>query len=206
MYCLAVAVVTAAQFIVYQSGLGYSSYFAVYWSGQTILVFLSCLAVFEIFREMLRSYAPISSLGFAVFVSSLGALMVIAILWISVWTGGVVHVVLALQDAIRFVQLGLLLVALGFAVTFRLRWNEQAFGIAVGFGIYGASALAFLLLYDHRLIAAEIVQWADPIAYNLVCFLWLAYLFDPERQPVARVLPSTPITEWNQALGELLQR
>ena len=206
IYALCVVLNSAVAFCLYFSTLSYIRYFTISWAAQAILVLLSYTAIYEVFKKLLSRYGAISPMGKnALFV--VASMLLIGIgAWAANWSATFVQTVLMLQQACRLLQVAILILIFALVLFFGLQWRQHAFGIALGFGFYGSVGLVDLTLRRWNMISADTFTRIDAVAYNCVAFLWLAYLYHPERQPVARVLPATPVNDWNQALGELLQR
>ena len=205
-YALAVILSSLLQFGLYFSHLSYLSYFVSYWVCQTILILLSYAAIYEVVQQLLSNYEEISPVAQNVIFAGATLLLLIVCAWALNWNTQLVPTVLMLQQACRLLQVGVLVLIFTMAIFFRLRWQQNAFGIALGFGIYGTIDLLGLALRRWNEIGAEAFSRVDTIAYSCITLVWLVYLFSPERQSVARVLPQSSVREWNQALGELLHR
>ena len=205
-YALAVILSSLLQFGLYFSHLSYIRYFISYWACQTTLILLSYAAIYEVVQQLLSNYEEISPMAQNVIFAGTTLLLLVVCAWALNWNAQLVPTVLTLQQACRLLQVGVLALIFAMAIFFHLRWQQNAFGIAFGFGMYGTIGLLDLALRRWNAIGAEGFSRVDTIAYNCITVVWLVYLFSPERQPVARVLPTLPIEEWNEALGELLHR
>ena len=186
--------------------MGYLSYFTLYWTMQAVLLFLGCAAILESLYELLSRYPLDFRLTLVVIVPCAALIACLGSLFGGRWRHTFVQNVLALQSAGRLFQVGTLLLIFVLTTFFHLRWRRSAIGIVLGFGIYGTAQLVAMALTREGFVRPTVFPVIDMLAYNLAALVWLAYLFHPERQPVARVLPTIPIKQWNQALGELLHR
>lgn len=206
IYALCVVSNSVVEFCLYFSSLSYIRFFTIIWIAQAVLVLLSYAAIYEVFTKLLSRYAAITPLGKNALFVVASMLLVGVGAWAANWSATFVQTVLMLQQACRLLQVAMLIVIFALAMFFGLQWRQNAFGIALGFGLYGSVGLIDLTLRRWNMIGADAFTRIDAFAYNCVALLWLAYLYYPERQPVTRVLPATSINDWNQALGELLQR
>jgi hypothetical protein len=207
-FCYAAAVVlgSAFQFIAYFSAINYSAYFRVYWATQAIVMVFAFAAVFEVASELALRYRPQLSTRQKLILPLTAVLTAMIGFSILGTRGTFVETVLALQNLTRAFQVGSLCLVLLGAAFFRLRLPQQTFAIAIGFGVYGSAQAMMMALRRYGLIAGDVLSVADPLVFNFVALFWIKYLYQSERQPVARVLPAIPIKEWNQALGEVLHR
>lgn len=132
---------------------------------------------------------------------------VIAVVWLgSLKRSSMTDTILAFEQALRLVQVGVLMLALILATFFRLRWSHCAFGIALGFGLYGIFNLIAIELLRQDLLSKNAFILLDPFAYDCVVMIWLAYLFQPQPELIIPALPHHDLHHWNAALGELLER
>ena len=206
IYAVCVVLNSVVAFCLYFSNLSYIRYFILSWGAQAILVLLSYAAIYEVFRKLLIRYTAVTPLSKNLLFFMTAVLLIGIGTWAANWNATFVQTVLMLQQACRLLQVAILILIFALVLFFGLQWRQHAFGVALGFGLYGSVGLVDLTLRRWNMISADTFTHIDAIAYNCVAFLWLVYLYHPERQPVARVLPTTPIKQWNQALGELLQR
>lgn len=206
IYTLCVGLNSLLAFCLYFSSLSYIQYFIIYWIGQAILLLLSYAAIYEVFTKLLSRYTAITPLSKNLLFFMTAVLLLGVGAWAANWNATFVETVLMLQQACRLLQVAMLIMIFALTLFFGLQWKHHAFGIALGFGLYGAVELVDLTLRTWNMIGVGSLSRIDTFAYNCVALLWLAYLYYPERQPVTRVLPATSINDWNQALGELLQR
>lgn len=205
-YAAGVVAGSIVEIYLYHSHISYMQFFTAYWAEQTILVLLSYAAIYEVFKKLLSRYTAITPLSKNLLFFMTAVLLLGVGAWAANWSATFVQTVLMLQQACRLLQVAMLIVIFALAMFFGLQWRQNAFGIALGFGLYGSVGLIDLTLRRWNMIGADAFTRIDAFAYNCVALLWLAYLYYPERQPVTRVLPATSINDWNQALGELLQR
>jgi hypothetical protein len=206
IYAGCVLISMLGQLCAYFSSMGYLTYFALYWTMQAFLLLLGCAAILEAFYELLSRYTMDFRVTVAVIVPCATVIACLGSLFGGRWRHTFVQNVLALQSAGRLFQVGALLLIFVLTTFFHLRWRRSAIGIALGFGIYGTAQVLGMALMRVGFISSDAFPTLDLLAYGVTTCIWLAYLFHPDHESAARGLPAIPIKEWNQALGELLQR
>jgi hypothetical protein len=74
------------------------------------------------------------------------------------------------------VQIAVLLLLAVLTVFFGFYWGNQAFGIALGFGLYAAMVIVNSELYGHVGVKYfHIHNVIDVLAYSAASLIWLAY-------------------------------
>ena len=206
VYGAAVILATIGQLSAYFSSMSYSAYFTVFWASEAILLLIGCSAIAEALLDLLSRYKVDFRIAVVLGVLVGSVVTGLAILSVGHWKNTFVQTVLAFQNAARFVQMAALFFALLLAIFLHLRWKKQTFSILFGFGFYGSMQALLMALTRRQVLSPNVYSVLDPLVYCVVTAFWGACLDHPERQPVARVLPTTQIKQWNQALGELLHR
>jgi len=190
----------------------YAPYFYAYWVGQALSAGLGLAVVYELFSYVLRPYEAIRDLGAMLFRWALLILLGVAVVMASASPGTdtvrIVAGVLLAERSAEVVRVGLLLFLFLFASYLGLKWRDYAFGISLGFGLYGSVALAAVAMRGHAgSVATSVVSLVNSLAYTCALLVWVSYLLRPvaEAQPAARV-PKHDLEKWNQALLEILQQ
>jgi hypothetical protein len=114
-----------------------------------------------------------------------------------------------LEQALYIIQSGLIVFVFLFSAHFKLRWNHQSFGIALGFGLISCEHLAAWAvaasgaLIDRR----HLLDFLNMATYHLAVLIWFSYLLFPQKSftTSAVSLPEHNLDIWNRELERLLQ-
>jgi hypothetical protein len=88
-----------------------------------------------------------------------------------------------------------------------LSWHQKSVGIAAGFGVYSAMALAGFELRVHlQVISPGTLALVNSIAYNLAAIIWAFYFLRPVRVTPVEHLPNTDLAEWNGAVTDYVNQ
>jgi hypothetical protein len=114
-----------------------------------------------------------------------------------------------LDRTVSVLQCGLLISLFLFSRYFALSWRSQAFGIALGLGIFASVELAVSAVALHLgTFSNRTVILITMATYHCCVLIWMFYLLLPERTAyfTRRELPKQDLEVWNQELQRLLQR
>jgi hypothetical protein len=174
----------------------FSLYFVFYWTSEVGYSLLVFFALQEIFRSVFQNFYRMR--WFQLIFPSIGMLMIgIAILQTTLnpardadWRS---TMLISVEIAIGFLQMGLFCVFVVLVRFFRMRRTHYAFGIALGFGIEAAGSLVvFLLRSEFGTKFDPVVRITPSIAYIIAVAVWLATFLKRE--------PSQPTKNWDSAL------
>jgi len=118
----------------------------------------------------------------------------------------------ALDRTVSVLQCGLLISLFLFSRYFALWWRSQAFGIALGLGIFASVELAASAVWLHiGSFGNAAVNLITMATYNCCCVIWIIYLVAEDRtwQHPRKTVPKPPkydLEIWNQELQRLLQQ
>jgi hypothetical protein len=162
-------------------------YFYFYGLSKTLGLTLGLGTIFEVFSHLLTPYPTVKKVAMAA--CSLAVVLLIAagaLLVYSQPSANPAYLMLPFlkaEEAVRILQVGLVLFLCFFARSFRLHWRQTELGIALGMGIFAAldlAAVGFAAYYgESAKIATSMVAL---LAYNAALLVWLAYLL-PARAP-----------------------
>jgi len=186
-------------------------YALVYWWGEALAVVLGLAVIFEILGNVL---APSPSLRFVL--SSVWILGIIAavtsllMLFLTNGTAGadrVFEFIIMAERSARFLQACLLIAVIALMSRLGLTWHHYSVGIAAGFGVYSALALAGFELRAHlHLISHATLALLNSAAYNLATIIWAWYILRPRRGTPVEHLPKANLAEWNSAVSEYVDQ
>ena len=210
-YCLFSAPRTLAVFLsnTYAS-VTFAYYF--YWATELISAALAMWVIFELFLTVMQPYEGIRALSRILFRWIVVGLVVLAFSFgifsyrNSQWK--YIADILALEEGIHIIQVGLILFLFLFATTLALSWRHRAFGIALGFGITALGNLvAYTMLSTAGRAAVPVYDLLGPASYVCATMIWVYYLASPvpARAQVARA-PLSGLDGWDRAITQVLKR
>jgi len=180
-----------------------------YWLSEVLVMLLELGVAYEIFRNLFASYDALRRLASNILYWVLVALVVLGcvILYTHAAVQGnrFVAAFIVVEEAIRIIEVGLILLLFLFSGTFGLHWRQSVFGIALGLGALTTVDLLSAALRAHFgtavLPTLGIVRTCS-FAFSLL--VWLGYLLVPERLSSPTTVPERgQLEQWNQALREL---
>ena len=194
------------------------AYLWIYWVAEALYVALAFLALLEIFNSVFRNFYHLR--WFRLLFPSVGILMVSLAVIRSLanppaQVNRAFSAIIFLEIAIRFLQLGILLLFFALVRFFHTRWRQHEFGIALGFGISAAGLLVtFLLRSEFGTKFDYVVRIAPPIAYTLAVVVWLLTFLTPRpdralQDPVSGITPEVMLAEvrrYRSTVKKILKR
>ncbi len=186
-------------------GLGglYRYVFIVTAAGSTALRFG---IIQEIFNNVFHDYPRLVGIATASMRWITGILVVAAVLLALYSSAAVSDNLLAgimlLDRSVAVIQVGLLLFLFLFSRMFGLSWRSYTFGIALGFGIFASTELAYwaVRLTDLTEHSKDLLDLLPTGSYHVSVLVWLGYLLTAEN-PVGAATYTVP--EMDQWSGEL---
>jgi hypothetical protein len=111
------------------------------------------------------------------------------------------------ERSVRFLQSSLLVVVIALMSRLGLSWHQESVGIAAGFGMYSALALAAFELSGHlHVISTATLALVNSAAYNLAAVIWAFYCLRPVKAIPVKHLPKTDLAEWNSAVTDYVNQ
>ena len=160
----------------------------------------------EVFNNIFCEYPRLESIAVASMRWVTGSLLISAVLVAAYSSGSVADNLMAgialLDRSVIIIQAGLLLFLFLFSRLFGLSWRSFAFGIALGFGIFACTELAYwaLRLLDLSEHAKDLLDLLPTGSYHISVLVWLGYLLAADK-PVNTTTYAVP--ELDQWSGEL---
>jgi hypothetical protein len=115
-----------------------------------------------------------------------------------------------LEQTLYIILSGLVLFIFLFAAYFRLRWNNFAFGIALGLGILSCEHLgAWAVAASGGLIEKRhLLDLLNMATYHVCVLIWFYYLVIPQGSATtsAVLVPEHNLELWNRELERLIQQ
>jgi hypothetical protein len=189
--------------------LGRDVYFYVYWITELAAAVPVALALYEIFlRRLFPAFQKVR------FYRNLFPLAAVIIFLLTVITASQssnkrAAFVTASHDA-DFVRTAILVFFVALMAVMGRRWKRYDFGIALGFGIQAAVALADTAVSFRSQNPPSFLTTVDVIAYDVSCLIWLITFWKPEKSPPPisgdRLTPETldEAKKWEGALKDFL--
>jgi hypothetical protein len=188
------------------------TFFYAYWICEGIGVLLGFGIVYEMFRILFGEYSALRRLAVGGFRWALASLVFLGIVVAYVQSSGdknpLMASVLLVEETARTIEVGLLMFLFVFSKAFGLHWRQHIFGIAMGLGIFVATALVGVTMRAYfGPIAYQAFALARGVAFNISVLVWLGYLLLPERAITNAEVPSRgQLEQWNQAIMELIHQ
>ncbi len=188
------------------------TYYYFFYAVESLSLALSFVVIYEVFSSVMEPYDALRRVGKGLFFGTSAVLLAVGLLFIVFGpaTGGarVFKVVFYSERSLRIVQVGLLMLLFVISRSLALSRRSNAFGIAMGYGIYASLQLVMVALtLKYVNLSHQLLSWFSTLNFLLVCVIWLSYVI--QRQAVAqpvRVIPYNDIAKWNEKLEELLKR
>lgn len=185
-------------------------YFLIFWWGETLAILLGLAVIFEILAHILPKSASLKFvLNFVLIFGAIAAIVALLILVLpkpGVGNASLLEVVVMGERSVRFLQSSLLVVVIGLMSRLGLSWHQESVGIAAGFGLYSALALAGFELDHLHLISQPALALINSAAYNLAALIWAFYILHPIRVTPIEHLPKTDLEEWNSAVTDYVNQ
>jgi hypothetical protein len=187
-------------------------YFYVYWLGEAIGIILGLLVVYEIFRRLFTIHLALVRLATVIFrIAATVLILAGLIVFLSQspsHTSSLAKAVVAVEQATRIIEVGLLMILFICSAAFGLHWKQAEFGIALGLGFFATMELVAVSLRPLFGFHGDVLPaFVRTIAFDCSLFIWLGYLLVPERAATSIEIPKqAQLEQWNQAVMELINR
>jgi hypothetical protein len=188
-------------------------YVRVYSVGLALSTAIRFGVIHELFSHFFRRYPALDGAGRLLFHGATIALLLVAVgLAVSAPGRGanfLLDATYALDRTVSVLQCGLLISLFLFSRYFVLSWRSDAFGIALGLGIFASVELATSAIWLHLgAFGNPAINLLTMATYNCCVLIWVFYLMAPVREPryASKTLPEYDLEIWNQELRRLLQQ
>jgi hypothetical protein len=169
----------------------------------------------ELFFQLLRSRPTLAKVGSRL-ISGAGASLVLLAVAAAAYTPiirGKLPLIsrahLLLQSS-YVIDCGLALFLFLFAAHFKLTWNRQSFGIALGLGIVWCEQMAGWALSANGVLRDKgyLLDFLNMATYHVSVLIWFYYLLVPHKVATTSAvsLPENNLDIWNRELERLLQQ
>lgn len=162
------------------------TYFAIFSVSQAVYTLLGLLAINESFRKVFRVYYVRQS-WFNFLVPAVLLLIMLSALWnwarhAPVQAGPLTIIYISLDLTANYLRAGLFGL-FGILVFFwRTKWQQQPFGVIIGFGIFSVVGMtADALRSDFGIKMNLVFSYASAVAYLIACLVWLRSFRRPKQ-------------------------
>src|SRR5580704_14312973 len=187
------------------------TYFYFFYTLEAISLALSFVVIYEVFLTVLEPYEALSRVARKIFFVTAATLLLVAVLFVFFGPGSegnrLFKLVFYTERSLRIVQIGLLMLLFFLARSFGLSWRSNAFGIALGYGIYSTLQLVLVVLrLQYVNFNFHLISTFSALSFILMSVIWLRFVAQPVgvAQPI-RAIPYNDIAKWNEKLEELLK-
>jgi hypothetical protein len=193
IYVLANILLNVGVYVVRHLAGSAATYFYFYFYGlsKTLGLTLGLGAIFEVFSLLLTPYPTLKRPAMLACTCTVFMLVAVGAMLVysqpSTDAAFLMLPFLKAEEAVRILQVGLVVFLCFFAGFFRLHWRQTEFGIALGMGIFAAIDLVAVGLGAYYGESAKIATSIMALlAFDAGLLVWLAYLL-PARVPPARL-------------------
>lgn len=182
-----------------------------YWIQEAIAIVLGFGIVYEIFQHLFSAHKALQNLAGLTFRWTIVGLFCVAMVVVLVQSpagSSLGKAVLVSEEAMRIVEVGLLMFLFVCSTAFGLHWKQGEFGIALGLGLYVAVQLTTVALRSQMgLPGWQVLNVVSILAFDTSLLVWLGYLVAPEHVTKNSEVPErAQLEQWNQAVMELINR
>jgi hypothetical protein len=187
------------------------TYFYAYWISEAGAIVLGLVIVREIFMKLFAPHLALRKLAALIFRAAIILLVAFgcAVMYAQApGAQGVYKGVMIGEEAVRIVEVGLIMFLFLSSGAFGLHWRQNVFGIALGLGIFTSVELVGLAVFLHiGPTAGPTFSIGRVVAFSLSLLVWLGYLLAPERVTARSEVPKrAQLEQWNQAVLELISK
>lgn len=170
--------------------------------------------IYETLVHLLRNYPALQKSGRSWFRAVAVAFLLVAVVVAAASSGNAASGVLIataqiLDQTVSILQCGLLIFLFSFSRYFSLSWRSQAFGIALGLGVFASMELATSALRSHVGSSGNhFLNYWSMGTYHLCVLIWLFYLIASEGPPNynSRQFPQHDLEDWNLQLQKMVKK
>ncbi|HLY98358.1 MAG TPA: hypothetical protein VKT33_04760 [Candidatus Angelobacter sp.] len=180
-----------------------------YWGSQTALKFLEFAVTYEVFSRLFAQQDALRHLAGSVLYWSLLAFLILGA--VTLYTQPPVAgqsyapALYVISEALRILEVGLLLTLLIFSRAFGVNWRQPVFGLALGMAVLATCDLAAIAVRAHfGMDTISLMNTIRGISFTASLLVWLGYSLLPAQAAVYASLPEkSHLEQWNQAVRKL---
>ena len=193
----------ASRFVAHGLSGAYRQVFIVTAIGSAALRFA---VIQEVFNHVFEDYPRLTGIA-TVVMRCVTILLFAAAILVAYYSPGTLSVsaltgIMVLDRSIAIIQAGLLIFIFLFLRVLGLSWRSYAFGIALGFGVFASTELAYwaMRLTDLSEHTKDLLDLIPTGSYHVSVLIWLGYLLAAEQSVMS---PASALPELDRWSGEL---
>jgi hypothetical protein len=166
--------------------------------------------IHELFAHIFRNYLVLNHFGRPIF-RWVTVVLLLTTLGLAAYTGTYANqlpfVAYMFDRTASVLQAGLLICLFAFSSQLGLSWRSHVFGIAFGLGVVASSNLIASAIRSYTGFAfVRPIDYFVMVVNHCCVFIWIFYLFAPEKSYAPTVLPQHDLDTWNLELERLLKQ
>ncbi|HEX7288764.1 MAG TPA: hypothetical protein VF532_21450 [Candidatus Angelobacter sp.] len=186
-------------------------YFYTYWICEGIGIVLGFTVVYEIFKHLFSIHVALRQLATTFFRTTLALLvcggLLVLFLQPTIGAPGISNSVLVIEEAVRIIEVGLLMFLFVFSTAFGLDWRHSLFGIALGLGVFAAVELVHITMRAKMGTgSALILSVVRMLTFNTSLLIWIGYILVPEPITTGELPKREQLEQWNRAVMEFMHQ
>jgi hypothetical protein len=190
-------------------GFGHNVYFYVYWVSELAGAVFVSLALYEVFLR--RLFPAFQRVRFYRNLFPLAAAIVLLLTLVTASGASDKHAAfLTASRGADFIRTAILVFFVALMALMGREWPRYDFGIALGFGVQAATALADTAVRSRLHYRPPLLDTIEFIGYNLSCFIWLITFSKSQKllsqTPTDKVDPETlrQAKKWEDSLKDFI--
>jgi hypothetical protein len=205
-YIVVTELVAWIRFFAYRGS--YGTYFYVYWISDVVLTIFAFLALYELFIGNL--FTRFHKVRFYRFLFPLAGVVMLGFTVFNALRAPKSSTILVAANTFDFLRALVLMFFVLLVLFMGREWKKYEFAITLGFGIYASALVAYAAVEmktNHKFDPKANMLLS--MAYDVVCFIWLACFWGPEKvapAPKDRIDPEllNEAKKWEGALKDWL--
>lgn len=184
-------------------------YFYAYWPCEALSVVLNLGVLYEVFRDLFGAYRALRRTAWNALQCAVAVLFLIATVVLATNASSARWKVMGtalfdVEEAVRIIQLGVVIFLFVFSRIFLLHWRQPVFGIALGLGIFAsAEVFATSAWLGAHALSLGLLSIVRILAFDGALITWGTYMLMREDLSITSTLPPRPELE---KLNTLLAR
>jgi hypothetical protein len=186
------------------------TYFYFFWPSEALSVVFDLCVLYEVFRHLFGAYGALRHTAAKALQCVLGVLLLIALAVLATHASSerwkvMGTMLFGLQEAVRTVQLGVVVFLFILSRIFLVHWRQPVFGIAFGLGIFAAGEIfATSSWLGAQALPLGLLSIVRMLSFDAALITWGAYMLMREDLSITSTLPPVPELErWNNLLARI---
>lgn len=190
----------------------YRAYYYIFWFGEFIDAVLVIAVLQELFTGVFAPYLILQKRGMAAFrwttLILIGSAVYAGVVAHGAGANRTIRALLTFERSANFVQAGLVVILFLLVAYYGLVWKPHQFGVALGYGLMGATVMAAMAIrIELGRDADPITGWVYTAGYDLGVMTWAIYLALKSPATLDGHLPlHSDLQRWNNELRSVAER